>query len=115
MTKNANQPQVTWTNEALTLVWSQWRSYWGGQGGRVPPPTVKNLPKIRKKREKEGENQEKLGKKRKNQEEKAKIGKVLSLCPSWQIELATLLSGAFFPNIFSKGGVVATPLPDYQY
>ena len=35
----------------------------------------------------------KSGKKRKNREEKAKIGKVLSLCPSWQIGLATLLRG----------------------
>ena len=53
----------------------------GGQGGTVPPLTAKNLPKI-------GKNQEK---KRKNREEKAKIGKVLSLYPSWQTGLATLL------------------------
>ena len=40
----------------------------GGQGGRVPPLTAKNLPKNQ---EKEGENQEKegkIGKKRKNHE-----------------------------------------------
>ena len=42
----------------------------GVKGGTVPPLTAKNLPKI-------GKNQEILGKKRKNQEEKAKIGKVL--------------------------------------
>ena len=38
-----------------------------------------------------GKNQEKLGKKRKNREENAKIRKFLSLCPSWQIRLVTLL------------------------
>ena len=57
----------------------QWRSHWGVKGGRVPPLTAKNLPKIGKKREKIRKNQG--GKKRKNQEEKAKIGKVLSLSP----------------------------------
>ena len=52
--------------------------------------------KFAKNRGKEGQNQEKsliyriLGG-GENQEEKAKIGKVLSLCPSWQIGLATLL------------------------
>ena len=61
----------------------------GGQGGTLPPLTAKNLPK---KLGKEGENQEKSWKKRKNQEEGAKIWKVLSLCPSWQIGLATLLT-----------------------
>ena len=38
-----------------------------------------------------GKKEEKLGKKRKNREEKAKIRKLLSLCPSWQIGLVTLL------------------------
>ena len=51
----------------------------GGYGGRVPPLTAK---KITKNREKQGKNQEKSGKKRKNREEKVKIGKVISLCPS---------------------------------
>ena len=67
----------------------QWRSHWGGKGGRVPPLTAKKLPKIGKIRkksgknqEKSGKNQEKLGEKRKNWEEKAKIRKFLSLCPS---------------------------------
>ena len=46
----------------------QWHSHWGGKGGRVPPLTVKKLPKIRK-------NKEKSGKTRKNQEERAKIRK----------------------------------------
>ena len=44
--------------------------------------------KIYQKSRKRGE---KSGKKRKNQIEKAKIWKVLSLCPSWQTGLATLL------------------------
>ena len=57
--------------------------------GRVPPLTVKKFPKIGKNQEKIGE---KSGKKRENREEKAKIGKFLSLCPSWQLGLATLLT-----------------------
>ena len=65
--------------EAKIYLFCWWATYihrhWGGsRGGRVPPLTVKNLPKIRKKREKRG-----------------KIRKVLSFCPSWQIGLATLL------------------------
>ena len=59
----------------------QWHSHWGIKGGRVPPLTAKNLPKIGKK----------SGKKGKVRKKKAKSGKVLSLCPSWQIGLATLL------------------------
>ena len=44
----------------------QWRSHWGGKGGRVPPLTAKKkkkkkMPKIRKK-------EEKLGRKVKNRE-----------------------------------------------
>ena len=66
----------------------QWRSHWGVKGGRVPRLTAKNLPKNW---EKEGKKSGKIGKKRKNREEKAKIGKVLSLCPSWQTGLAMLL------------------------
>ena len=49
-----------------------------GGSRRVPPLTVKNFPKIWKK---EGEIQEKLGKKRKNQEEKAKIRKFFHFAP----------------------------------
>ena len=73
------------------------RSRWA----ECPPWQRKNCQKSVKrggKREKNqekirgGGNREKEGKKRKNQEEKAKIGKVLSLCPSWQIGLAMLLS-----------------------
>ena len=41
-------------------------------------------PWERKKCQKSGKRGEKSGKKRKNREEKAKIRKVLSLCPSWQ-------------------------------
>ena len=47
--------------------------------------------KFAKNQEKEVENQEKLWKKRKNGKERANIGKVLSLCLSLQIGLATLL------------------------
>ena len=60
---------------------SQWRCHWGGQEGQSATP---DSEKIAKNREKEG----KIRKKRKNREEKAKIGKFLSLCPSWQIGLA---------------------------
>ena len=60
----------------------------GGQGGQSATP---DSEKFAKNLEKEGNNQEKSGKKRKNREEKVKIGKVLSLCPSWQTGLATLL------------------------
>ena len=49
--------------------------------------SAKNLPKIGKKREKIRKN----GKKSENIGKKRKIGKFLSLCPSWQIRLATLL------------------------
>ena len=72
----------------LWFTYTQWRSHWGVKGGRVPPLTMNNLPKIGKKKDKIRKN---WGKKRKLQEEEAKIGKVLSLCPSWQIGLATLL------------------------
>ena len=64
---------------------AQWHSHWGGKGGREPPLTAKKLPKI-------GKNSGKIWKKRKIREEKPKIRKFLSLCPSWQIGLATLLS-----------------------
>ena len=99
----------------------QWRSHWGGKGGRVPPLTSKKLPKIGKTQGKIGQNSGKIGekeeqsgrkgknwvppltskklpkigktqgKKRNNREEKTKIVKFLSLCPSWQVGLATLL------------------------
>ena len=48
--------------------------------------------KIGKKSGKNGKKREKSGRKGKNREEKAKIRKFLSLCPSWQIGLATLLA-----------------------
>ena len=60
---------------------NQWCSHWG-QGGQSATP---DSEKFAKNREKEGKNQEKSG------ILKAKIGKVLSLCPSRQIGLATLL------------------------
>ena len=62
----------------------QWRSHWGIKGAECPFDSEK----IAKNRGKEGENQEKNGKKSGKGE---KIGKVLSLCPFWQIGLATLL------------------------
>ena len=83
------------SNTFRPAVWhNQWRSHGGGggYGGRVPPLKAKN-------REKEGKNQEKEGKKRTNREEKVKIGKVLSLCPSWQIGLATLLDKIYTTKI----------------
>ena len=54
-----------------------WRSHWGVRGLSAPLDSKK----ITINWEKEGENQKKSGKR----------GKVLSLCPSWQIGLATLL------------------------
>ena len=62
----------------------QWQSYWGS---RVPPLAAKFAKNWGKNQEKQG----KIRKTRKNWEEKAKIEKALSLCPSWQIGLATLL------------------------
>ena len=61
----------------------------GARGGRMPPLTAKKLPKIGKKRGKIRKNRKK---KRKKLEEMANIRKVLSLCPSWQIGLAMLLT-----------------------
>ena len=51
----------------------------GGQGGQSATP---DSEKFANNREKEEKNQEESGKKRKNREEKAKIGTVLSLCPT---------------------------------
>ena len=62
----------------IFMILIQWCSHWGGKGGRVPPLTAKK-------------NAKNWGKIRQNREEKAKFGKFLSLCPSWQIGLATLL------------------------
>ena len=63
------------------------------RGGRVPPLTAKKMPKIG----------EKSGIKRRNREEKANIGKVFSLCPSWQIGLATLLHMGSLSDIKNLG------------
>ena len=65
--------------------YEQWRNHWGARGAECHPWQWKIC-------QKSGKNQEKLGKKRKNREEKATIGMVLSLCPTWQIGLATLLA-----------------------
>ena len=74
-----------WTNVPTTNTDSQeWRSHWGSRGGRVPP-TAKNLPKIGENEGEYQENTEKSGK-------RGKIEKALSLCSSWQIGLATLLT-----------------------
>ena len=40
----------------------QWRSHWGGKGGRVPPLTAKNLPKNQEKEGKIGKKRQKSGK-----------------------------------------------------
>ena len=61
----------------------------GGDGGQSATP---DSEKIAKHWGKVGKNRENRQKKMKNRKEKAKIGKVLSLCPSWQIGLATLLN-----------------------
>ena len=67
---------------------TQWRSQYGGKGGRESPLTAKKSQKLGKRGKKSGKsgerggNQEKMGEKKKNREEKAKIGKVLSLYPS---------------------------------
>ena len=47
---------------------SQWRSYWGGKGGRVPPLTAKICQKSGKNQEKLGKKEEKSGRKGKNRE-----------------------------------------------
>ena len=77
-------------------VWLPWEGISGvatgvARGQSATPGSEKNA----KNREKSGKIQEKSGKRRKNREEKAKIGKFLSLCHSWQIELATLLEGMY--------------------
>ena len=46
----------------------QWRSHWGGKGGRVPPLTAKIC-------QKSGKNQENRKKIRQNREKRGKIGK----------------------------------------
>ena len=68
----------------------------GARGGsQSATPDSETFAKYREKEEK---NQEKLGEKRKNQEEMAEIGEVLSFCPSWQMGLATLplINGIIF-------------------
>ena len=51
----------------------------GGSRGQSATP---DSEKFAKNLEKEGKKSGKIGKERKNREENAKIGKVLSLCPS---------------------------------
>ena len=77
-----------------------WRSHWGVRG-RVGLPldsensVAKNREKEGENQHKEGENQEKEGKREKKIGKRGKIGKILSLCPSWMtmlIGLATLLA-----------------------
>ena len=65
---------------------TQWRSHWGSRGVECHPWQQK----ICQKPVKRGVKSEKIGEKEK------KIGKVLSLCPSWQIGLATLLVLRYF-------------------
>ena len=60
------------------------RKKWEKEGGQGGQSASLDSKQIAKNRGKEGENQEKEGK-------RGKIRKVLSLCPSWQIGLATPL------------------------
>ena len=61
----------------------------GSQGGQSAPL---DSEKFAKNQEKEGENQGNVGKRRENREKEEKSGtSVPSLCPTWQIRLATLL------------------------
>ena len=53
---------------SLRIGQAQWRSHWGGKGGRVPPLTAKIDQKSKKKTGKSGKNQEKSGRKGKNRE-----------------------------------------------
>ena len=57
-------------------------------GGQSAPMTAKICQKLGKIWEYSGKRRKKLGKEGK----RGKLGKVLSLCPSWQRELATLLT-----------------------
>ena len=86
---------ATWDKNGLVIFVSG--SHGGGDQMRAEctPLTAKNLPKIRKKREKI---REKMGKRGKNRE------KVLSLCPSWQIGLATLLLVVYFMHSIGQTG-----------
>ena len=86
-----NMPYPIW-NASRTGVDNLWQGGQRWQGGQSATPgskkNAKNREKITKNREKIGKNREKrrkIGKKRQ------KSGKFLSLCPSWQIGLATLL------------------------
>ena len=59
--------------------------------GQSAPPQQKKNAKNRGKQEENLKKEGKSGKRRKNPEEKAKIGKGSSFCPSWQKGLATPL------------------------
>ena len=74
---------------------TQWRSQYRGKERAECPWQQKNYQKNWK-------NQEKINKKRKNWEEKAKTGKILSLCPLWQKGLATLLPQLVILNTMDK-------------
>ena len=82
MNRKLSSAEVSTDIHTRLIQWQQWRSHWGGKGGRVPPLTAKICQKSGKIRKTRGKNQEKSGRKRKNREEKAKIWKFLSLCPS---------------------------------
>ena len=85
------------------------------KGGQSATP---DSEKIAKNQEKLGKIQEKSGKKRKNREEKAKIGKFLSLCPSWQIGLATLLIRSnfqVFRSLMHLGSCLHIQIPPTGY
>ena len=89
---NGFQVQRLTTIPTRQLMWP-WEKHIGSgvatgvaRGGQSDTPDrekfAKNLEKSARNQEKLGKIQEESGKKRKNQEEKGKIGKFLSLCPS---------------------------------
>ena len=79
------------TTECLTL----WHHYAGSSGVATRGAWGAEChPWQQKICQKSGKTRKNRGKKRKNREERAKIRKVLSLFPSWQTGLATLLAGS---------------------
>ena len=87
MLKNCSYLQNQMSDWDGIWIVRQWHSHWGARGAKCHPWQRKICQKLGKEVE-IGKNLEKRGK----SEEKAKNGKVLSLCPSWQIGLAMPLT-----------------------
>ena len=120
MTFQRSKFLIMWFNPLLSFSWLYsvfdfmfiWINY------IFPPPILEDElyaghPWQWKNCKKWGKRGEKSGKQRKNQEEKAKIGKVLSLCPSWQIGLATLLrikytAGVLLQKLLDEARFIST-------